>query len=152
MKESDVRQQFAKALRARGLYVRCIENAVGPITLDVHYFGAFSGIAEIKYIPKWPRRTTTPVRVPHRDRVLKQAAAMIECRLAGGRANLIARIERSWLVFNAGGAFLWAKYPDLWTGERLCDLASLVIVPADDGTSITARGIWDEIVDELRRT
>lgn len=154
MKESDVRQQFAKALRERGFYVRCLENAVGPMTLDLHYFGPFAGIAEIKYVPKLPKRATSPVRVPHPDRVLKQAAVMAECRACGGRANLIARIEDSWFVFDTTGAYLWARFPELWPIERLEHLARCVIPPerGDLNPRRKLSPFWEDIIDELRRT
>ena len=84
------------SLRARlgslGRLVR-VENAAGAGTPDVCYcFRGVTGWLELKHALAWPRRLTTPLRVP--SLTLEQVRWLIDWRAAGGIAWLWLRVER----------------------------------------------------------
>lgn len=75
--------------------VRIESRVTGSGTPDVNYAW---GWIELKYLPKWPVRPTTPVRVKHYTK--EQRSWAIERTQAGGRVFLLLKVgEPEWLLF-----------------------------------------------------
>ena len=65
-----------------------------PGTPDVNFV---HGWVELKKLPSWPKRATTPVRLPHftpQQRVWHQRRWK-----AGGAVWMLLQVERDWLLF-----------------------------------------------------
>ena len=76
-----------KALRPLmvGLDPVRIENAVEAGTPDVNYVG---GWIELKYLPKWPARATTPIKIAHYTK--EQRVFAKRRNAAGGRVFFLS--------------------------------------------------------------
>lgn len=71
-----------------------VENPAFPGTPDVNYI---EGWVELKQEDEWPKRERTPLRVDHftpQQRVWLTR----RCR-AGGRAFMLIKVDRDWLLF-----------------------------------------------------
>lgn len=88
MSETTTRRWLVKRLKR--LHAVPIENVAGVGTPDINYNG---GWIELKYLPKWPARPTTPVRV-RKFKPAQRDFLRDRCR-AGGRAYLLLRVG-SW--------------------------------------------------------
>jgi hypothetical protein len=76
----------------KGKWLR-VENPVGPGTPDVHYcVEGMTGWLELKEIPAWPKRSDTPVRLPHYTK--EQRLWIMDYASHGGRVHLLLRIAR----------------------------------------------------------
>lgn len=79
----------------RSLDAQAVENPVNPGTPDVEYIG---GWIELKYLPEFPKRTETPIRVPHFRP--EQRAWITQRTLRGGRVHVIIRIEKHFFLLH----------------------------------------------------
>jgi hypothetical protein len=115
MRESDMRQIVVKALA--GLDAISVENPARPGTPDVNYV---EGWIELKYLPSWPARATTPVKIKcftPQQRVWLQR----RCR-RGGSAFFLVRVANDWLLFDGATA---AKMIGVLTKEEMFGFAIL---------------------------
>lgn len=83
----------------RDLHAVPIENLLAPGTPDVAMVGAW---VELKYLPAWPRRHDTIVRV--RKWTPAQQAWLVTHERRGGGAFVLLRVDRDWLLFFATDA------------------------------------------------
>ncbi len=97
MNEANVRAKIISILKPWDAVA--VENAAGSGTPDVNYI---EGWLELKWLPEWPKRETTCVRV---DKFTPQQRLWIERRArAGGKVSLILRVSKEWLLMDG----LWA--------------------------------------------
>lgn len=113
MKESDVRRKIVECLLP--LDAHAVENACNPGTPDIEYIG---GWIEVKYIPKWPARENSPLRVDHFTAVQR---LWIKKRVRMGGVVIVAlRVGDDLLLFNGWDA---AEFIGTLPKEDLIDLA-----------------------------
>lgn len=92
MSETSMRAKVIEALRS--LDAISVENAVMPGTPDVEFIG---GWVELKYVPTWPKRVGTALAVPHFTPIQR---AWLRRRIRrGGKAWLLLRVDRDWMLF-----------------------------------------------------
>ena len=88
-----------------------VENPVHPGTPDVNYV---HGWIELKALPVWPAKPTSPVRLDH---FRPEQKVWIARRIRhGGRVDLLLRVDREWLRF---------RDPDVILALGLLDRAEL---------------------------
>jgi Mesyanzhinovviridae DNA helicase len=92
--EQEQRQRVIAALG--DLDAHSIENRVGVGTPDVNYV---HGWIELKCLPKWPARASTPVRL-HHDLTQEQRIWLRRRWEAGGEAYVLLQAEHDWLLFD----------------------------------------------------
>ena len=94
MAESDLRREFIKLTAL--LDPHPIENLLPSEKgmPDVEYIG---GMCELKWLPKWPVRDTTPVRIPHYSAEQKHWLKR-RCDM-GGKAWLCLQVRSEWFLF-----------------------------------------------------
>lgn len=99
MAESQTRSRFMRMIHI--LDPHPIENmlSIEKGMPDVEFIG---GWAEIKWLPRWPMRKDTPVRIPHYTD--DQRRWLRERQAAGERCFLVLQIRREWFVWDADGA------------------------------------------------
>ena len=93
MAESSLWKIFNKKLGRMGDHVR-VENPAYPGTPDVNYYFAgvdVEGWVELKALPKWPKRASTPVRVDHFTQ--QQRVWLLRRAAAGGRVYVLLRVD-----------------------------------------------------------
>lgn len=101
MRESDLRRRVVALLKP--LHAVPVENAARFGTPDINYI---EGWLELKYVPNWPRRWDTPVRVPSFKPM--QRVWIARRSELGGRVHVLLRVENEWLLL-----------PPLWAVENL---------------------------------
>lgn len=94
-----MRSRVVEVLKAAGLDPVSVETPLDDGIPDVNYTG---GWLELKQIPRWPARPATPVRVPHFRRE-QRIWLRRRCR-AGGRAYVLLRVSRDWLLIDGAWA------------------------------------------------
>ncbi len=99
--EQDTWDALRPVMAQEGLDPRRVENVVGPGHPDVNYAG---GDLELKVLECFPARPTTLVCMP--EFTGEQAGWLLQRQRAGGRAFLMARVEREWFLFDAEAAYL----------------------------------------------
>ena len=95
--EVSMRQHVVKSLRK--LDAVPVENLVVPGTPDVEFIG---GWIELKTEDDWPARPTTPLRLKRFE--IEQRAWLRRRIRRGGRAWLLLRVKREWLLFRGDTA------------------------------------------------
>lgn len=76
------------------MHAVAVENTVPPFGMpDVSYAG---GWVELKWLPKWPRRDTTRVRIDHFTR--EQRRWLTLRHEAGEDTWLLLQVRREWLL------------------------------------------------------
>lgn len=85
-----------------------IENLVEPGTPDVNYR---DGWIELKYIPAWPKRAETMVKIDHYTP--QQRAWAIRRGHVGGKVSLLLVVGDEWLLFSGKDAAYWLG--ETWT-------------------------------------
>lgn len=81
--------------KMRGLDPVRVENPAEPGTPDVNYV---EGWIELKFKEEWPKRPSTPLRVPHFT--AQQRVWLVRRVLSGGKAFVLLKVGRSeWLLF-----------------------------------------------------
>lgn len=90
--ETSMRGRVTHALRK--LDAIAVENGVLPGTPDVEFIG---GWVELKSASAWPARADTCLRLPHFT-AEQRAWLRRRCR-RGGKAWLLLRVGREWLLF-----------------------------------------------------
>lgn len=95
--ETSMRGRVTHALRT--LDAIAVENGVLPGTPDVEFIG---GWVELKSVESWPKRADTPLRLPHFNPE-QRAWLRRRCR-RGGKAWLLLRVGREWLLFRGDQA------------------------------------------------
>lgn len=98
-----------------------VENSVGPGTPDLNYNG---GWIEDKYLPGWPKRASTPVRVRHFVR--EQRGWIMKRCASGGRVHVVIQVGAEVFVFDGRAA---AQFLGSWTRGQMYDNAALVMNP-----------------------
>jgi hypothetical protein len=99
--EKNLRGNVLKTLRKAGLDARPVENPVDPGFPDVEYIG---GVLELKSAARWPKRSSTPLRVPH---YTQQQRIWHERRAArGGRVHVLIQVGKEFLLFTGAVASL----------------------------------------------
>lgn len=95
MAEKNVRTRVVRALKP--LHAFAVENVCLPGTPDVNYAG---GWIELKWLPDWPKRESTPVRIAHYTQ--KQKVWAMKRDRAGERTYLLLNVEKTndWLLFD----------------------------------------------------
>lgn len=92
-----------------------VENPAMPGTPDVNYI---EGWVELKQEDEWPKRESTPLRVPH---FTPQQRVWLTRRVkSGGRAFMLIKVNRDWLLFRGDVA---AKIVGHATRQQLIQLA-----------------------------
>lgn len=70
-----------------------VDNPADPGTPDVNYV---EGWIELKQVDEWPKRATTPLRVPH---FTSQQRVWLRRRvMSGGRAFVLIKVARDWIL------------------------------------------------------
>lgn len=111
-----------------------VENVAHVGTPDVW---TAHGAIELKHLDAWPRRETTPLRVPHFTAA--QRVWLVRRTRAGGRAHVLLRVCGEWILLRG----LDAAYKlGNATRRELCDLA----VARWDGTPVD-----DQLIEALGR-
>lgn len=120
-----------------------VENPVHPGTPDVN---CTLGWVELKWLPAWPLRSNTPVRIKHFTN--QQRVWLLRRWNADRRAWLLLQIETSWLLFDGKAAAyhvgletrnaIEAAALRVWTGTP--DGADLQRVLRDSGQPSTLVG------------
>lgn len=77
-----------------------VENSAYPGTPDVNYV---EGWIELKWLPEWPKRETTPVRIPHFTQ--QQRVWIMKRHIKGGNVFLLLQCRKEWLIFDGPTAF-----------------------------------------------
>lgn len=84
-------------------FVLRVENSAYPGTPDVWWvMGGQSGWIELKWLPSWPKRPSTVVRVDHFTP--QQRVCLSLLRRARAQAHVVAKIEDDWLLFSGEAA------------------------------------------------
>ena len=97
MSEQGMRQRVVKALKS--LDAISVENSVYPGTPDVNYIG---GWIELKWVRSWPKRESTPLRLPH---FTPQQRVWLQRReRKGGHAFVFLQVANDYLLFDASTA------------------------------------------------
>lgn len=99
--ESHIRQRVVALLKKAKLDPISVENPVHPGTPDVNHL---NGWLELKQLPRWPKRSGTPVRVAHFT--AQQRVWLRRRALAGGKVHVLLRVGDEWLLFEGGWASL----------------------------------------------
>jgi hypothetical protein len=99
MSERTMRTKLVNALKP--LDAMAVENPCLPGTPDVNYI---EGWIELKWLPKWPKRDVTKVRIPHYTK--QQRVWHFKRRRAGGQSWLLLQVRREWLLFDGAVAAL----------------------------------------------
>lgn len=89
--ESNIRRRVLALLRP--LDACAVENRADPGTPDVN---CVVGWIELKQVPRWPARASTPLRVP--TFTSQQRAWLRDRRAAGGGAWVLLRVGTDWLL------------------------------------------------------
>lgn len=100
MAEKDTRREFIKL--AAELDPHPVENLL-PSEVgmpDVNFAG---GWAELKWLPKWPVRTTTPVRIDHYTDAQRNWLWNRTSK-TGEQCWLVLQVGKEWLFFDAQAA------------------------------------------------
>lgn len=122
MAERELNKRIRSALH--GFDPRRVENGViGPGTPDINFTG---GWIESKWLPAWPARASSIVKVPKYTR--KQRAWHVKRRSAGGLVWVVIEIGSDVLVFDARDAALGLGH---WRKDQMIDYAKLVMSPWD---------------------
>lgn len=125
MAEHELNGRVRTALK--GFDPRRNENAVGPGTPDINFTG---GWIEDKWLPSWPVRAGTVVKVP--KYIKEQRSWHIRRRAAGGIVFVVIEIgdERTGdvLVYDAADA---ARGLGFWTKDAMIKRAMLHMHPWD---------------------
>lgn len=88
-----MRQRVVKALKPLDAW--SVENPCRPGTPDVNYI---EGWIELKWVEKWPARSSTPVRLPH---FTPQQKLHLRRRWhLGGNAYLLLQVDQDWFLLN----------------------------------------------------
>lgn len=100
MSEKDLRREFCRLIRA--LDPVPIENILtgntGVGTPDVE---TVAGWVELKWAKAWPKRATTPLRLPHfTDRQKDWAKRR---RAHGEECWLVLQVKQDWFIFDSDG-------------------------------------------------
>lgn len=95
MNESSMWRSVRPVLVDANLDPHRIENAALCGTPDVNYL---HGWVELKFKKEWPKRKTTPVRIPHFTQ--QQRNFLMKRHNLGGKAFLLLRVEDEWLLFD----------------------------------------------------
>jgi hypothetical protein len=95
--ETSMRGRVTHALKP--LDAIAVENGVLPGTPDVEFIG---GWVELKSLDAWPARHETPVRCDHFN---PEQRAWLRRRIRrGGKAWLLLRVGKEWLLFDGATA------------------------------------------------
>lgn len=122
MAESSLWSYIKRGTGSTGHWVR-IENRVESGTPDVN--GCFThdgkGVdawIELKTRDSWPKRLTTPIKLPHFTD--EQKKWLLARRRSGGRSFLFVRVGREYFLFSAVAAYTIEQYsrPD-WEARAL---------------------------------
>lgn len=101
MSEADFRKEVLKLLAP--LDPIPIESAlVTAKTMGIPDVNFAGGFAELKILKSWPKRDTTPVRIPHYTPEQREWARRRTA--AGETVWLLLRVRREWLLLDADGA------------------------------------------------
>lgn len=92
MTEKHMRTKVVKDLRS--LHAVAIENLTSSGVPDVN---CTAGWIELKWLPEWPKRESTPVRIDHFTDVQRHWLTTREKR--GGKAWLMLQCKREWFLF-----------------------------------------------------
>lgn len=99
MAESDTRAEFCKLIAE--LDPHSIENLLPDKGMpDVEFAG---GWAEMKWLPKWPVRPTTPVRIDHYTDE-QRAWLLNRTTKTGEPCWLVLQVRQEWFFFDADAA------------------------------------------------
>ncbi len=92
MTEQTMRQRVVKALKSLDAW--SVENPCRPGTPDVNYI---EGWIELKWVESWPKRESTPVRLPHFTP--HQKLHLRRRWRMGGNAYLLLQVDQDWFLF-----------------------------------------------------
>ena len=134
LRESSLWGTMSSNLRKiRGVRVKRIEDSCSPGTPDVYIRSIHgSAWAELKHLNAFPKRPTTPVRIPHFTD--QQRLWLREEGLLGGNAWLFIQVGREYFLFDwqaaqhvgiewtRGDWVVFSKH--MWVGR--CDWVELV--------------------------
>lgn len=95
MSEKNMRAWVVRELRRDGVDAVAVEALTPPGFPDVSYA---DGLLELKWLPAWPARPDTPVRVDHFTR--EQRLLLRRRWLSGGDAWLLLQVENVWMLFD----------------------------------------------------
>jgi hypothetical protein len=93
--EAAARRALVAEMKAAGLDPEPIENTVGVGTPDINWS---KGWIELKVLPAWPSRSTTPVCIPHFT--AQQRAWILSRSKAGGLVHIVLKVGRKWLLLD----------------------------------------------------
>lgn len=88
-----MRSKVTRALRKLGAFA--VENPCLPGTPDVAHVG---GWIELKWLPGWPKRADSPVRLEHYTQQQRVFHQMWWAR--GGMVHLLLQVRSTWLLFD----------------------------------------------------
>ena len=123
-----------------------IENDVGRGTPDVNYcIAGKAGWIELKFLPKWPKRAATLVRVDHFTK--EQKIFLHNYSMAGGRCFVWIQVDNEYFLFDGLKAAMHLGYESASdNGWRRKDFAPNALVHFKKGASD-----WARFVEELTR-
>jgi len=133
-KESTLWRRFKTVFGSTGHWVR-IENDLQAGTPDVNgrQDGGGADIwLELKHTHYWPKRSTTPVRLPHLTG--EQIRWLVRRGVAGGQCGILWQIEHEYFLFG------WWSVPYLGNLDR-AELMLAAIWHDDTLSSLLQRGI-----------
>ena len=129
-----MRQTVVKMVKPFGIDPVSVENSVGPGTPDLNYL---DGWLELKWARDWPKRDSTPLRMPHFT--IQQRRWLARRQRAGGRAFVLLKVAREWLLFDGDTA---GRILGESTRAELYDRA-VAVWPK--------RMAWSQLVEEITR-
>lgn len=99
MNEATLRNYVRPRLLAKGVLTTHHEDALNTGIPDLSYSGGgVHGWIELKWLPAWPKRAETPVRIPHYTK--EQKHFLLSRGRAGGRCWLLLRVGKEHLLFD----------------------------------------------------
>ena len=114
MNEATLRNYVRPRLLGRGVLTTHHEDALNVGIPDLSYSGnGVNGWIELKWLPFWPVRADTIVRIPHYTK--EQKHFLLTRGRAGGRCWLLLRVGKEHLLFN----YLNTQYVGAVTREEL---------------------------------
>ena len=91
------------------LHIERIENGVALGTPDVNYcIRGQAGWIELKFLPEWPKRSTTLVRVDHFTK--EQRIFLHNYSMAGGRCFVWVQVKDEYFLFDGLIAAMFLGY------------------------------------------
>lgn len=99
MNEATLRNYVRPRLAAKGVLTTHHEDALNAGIPDLSYSGGgVNGWIELKWLPAWPKRADTIVKIDHYTK--EQKHFLLSRGRAGGRCWLLLRVGREHLLFD----------------------------------------------------